>query len=145
MSKSKGQTLVEVSLILPLLVILVGAAVDWGLGLFVSHVVHNAAREGVRAAVTQTSTSKIAVEAQTQAQAVIPDSPLFSSFRNAANISVTPPSGTCPNLEVTVTISGPFNFAFLRLVNAFIGAFPASVQITRSSTMRWERQPLTCT
>ena len=139
MSKSKGQTLVEVSLILPLLVILVGAAVDWGLAFFVSHVVQNAAREAVRAGVTQTPTSNIAVQALAQAQAVIPDTPLFSSFRDTANITVTGPSGACPNKEVTVTISGPFNFMFLRLFNF------ASVPITRSSTMRWERQPLSCT
>ncbi|TMA10347.1 MAG: pilus assembly protein, partial [Deltaproteobacteria bacterium] len=53
--KNKGQTIVEVALILPLLVILVGAAVDWGLTFFVSHVAQNAAREAVRAAVTQTT------------------------------------------------------------------------------------------
>jgi Flp pilus assembly protein TadG len=140
--RNQGQALVEITLIFPLLVMLVGAAVDWGLAFFVSHVVQNAAREATRTAVTQTSISKPAIDAKVQA--IIPNTPLFSSFRDAANITVTGPSGSCPNQEVTVEISGSFNFIFLRLVNTFIGAFPASVSIARSSTMRWERQPVTC-
>ena|SRR2546427_3791295 len=134
--KNKGQTIVEVSLILPLLVILVGAAVDWGLAFFVSHVVQNAAREATRAAVTQTSITKPPIDATVQA--VIPDSPLFSNFRDTSHINLTFPDGTCPNVKVTVTISAPFNFFFLRLFDF------APLTITRSSSMRWERQPFNC-
>jgi hypothetical protein len=99
-------------------------------------VVQNAAREATRAAVTQTSITKPPIDATVQA--IIPDSPLFSSFRDTSHINLTFPDGTCPNVKVTVTISAPFNFFFLRLFNF------SSVTITRTSSMRWERQPFEC-
>src|SRR5713226_34866 len=85
-NNSKGQAVVEVSLIVVLLIALVGAAVDWGLGLFVSHVVQNGVREGARKGVTLT-TPVASSTVTNQVKLVIPDAPLFSSFRN--NIRVT--------------------------------------------------------
>lgn len=134
MSKSKGQTLVEVSLILPLLVILVGAAVDWGLGLFVSHVVQNGVREGVRIAVTQYPTVD-STSVGSVVNSVIPDTPLFSGFRDVTNVSCST-SGGLPS--VTVQTRGTFNFIFLRLLGF------TNMSISRSATMYYERES-TCT
>jgi Flp pilus assembly protein TadG len=133
-SKSKGQALVEVTLIFPLLVILVGAAVDWGLGLFVSHVVQNGVREGARVAVTQYPTVNSA-NVKSVVNSVIPDTPLFSGFRSITNVTCTTSAGLP---SVTVQTSGTFNFIFLRILGF------APMPISRSATMYYERES-TCT
>ena len=131
-NNSKGQAVVEVSLIVVLLIALVGAAVDWGLGLFVSHVVQNGVREGARAAVTQYPTVNSA-SVKSVVQSVIPNTPLFSGFRDLASISIScSTSGGSP--FVTVQTSGSFNFIFLRLLG-----FTTSMPISRSATMYYER------
>src|SRR5713226_7187478 len=137
-NNSKGQAVVEVSLIIVLLIALVGAAVDWGLGLFVSHVVQNGVREGARLAVTQYPTvDSTCVDPTTcvkgVVQRVIPNTPLFSGFRNVASISIScSTSGGSP--FVTVQTSGSFNFIFLRLLG-----FTTSMPISRSAAMYYER------
>lgn len=137
---SRGQATVEVTLIFLLLVVLVGAAVDWGIGLFVSHVVQNAVREGARKAAA--SVTVVPGEIITEVQSRIPDTSLFSSFRDGANITVTGPQGTCPdeNLYVTVQTDGGYNFWFLRAIG-----LTDPLTISRSTTMRYERQLLDCT
>lgn len=148
--RQKGQALVEFALILPLLVFLVGAAVDWGVVLLASHLVQNWSREGARAAsvladidvadpdavACSTSSTDPACEA---VFARMPDVALMQDF----TVTYTPPAtGDCPNAEVSVTISGNRNFSFLRLANFFVEDFPSSIQIARNSTTRWERQPV---
>ena len=48
-SRSKGAAAVEFALILPLLLLLVLGAIDWGYYFFIDNIVVNAAREGARA------------------------------------------------------------------------------------------------
>lgn len=157
---SKGQATIEFTLVFVLLLILTGAAVDWGLAFFVSHMVQNSAREGARAAATRLTPgggsctlgpftsdpceSEPDGTVLKEAANRIPNVGLFSGF----TIVNDGTSGTCPNQEVTVTVSGTHGFWFLRLINAFIGSFPDSVTISRSVRMRWERQsidPCKCT
>jgi hypothetical protein len=130
--KKKGQTLVEVTLILPLLVLLVGAAVDWGLLLFVSHVAQNAVREGARVAVTRTSMTEASIA--TEVSNRIPDTPLFADFRN--NVDVSCETGTPPFIKVVT--NGNFNFMFMRLIGF------TNTPITRTATMRYERIDNAC-
>jgi Flp pilus assembly protein TadG len=54
-----GQTLVEFSLILPLMLVMLFALVDFGRGFYTWLVITNAAREGARAGATQQSTAEI--------------------------------------------------------------------------------------
>jgi hypothetical protein len=113
------------------LITLVGAAVDWGLAFLVSHVAQNAVRDGARVAVTQISVSSAAIK--TEVNSRIPDTPLFTDFRNTSNILVfCAMSGSTP--FITVQTSGNFNFFFLRMVG-----FSAPITISRAATMRYER------
>src|SRR3989442_13814717 len=48
----KGQSFVELTLLLPFLLALVGGASDLGLAFFADHIAQNAAREGARRAAT---------------------------------------------------------------------------------------------
>ena len=133
--KTRGQTIVEVTLIIPLLITLVGAAVDWGLVFFVSHVVQNAVRSGARLAVTK-ATPVSATTVKDEVRRVIPDTALFSGFRNTATIQVTCVAGTPPFLKVQTT--GVFNFYFMRLMGL------STITLTRDATMKYERDLTAC-
>ena len=134
-AKTRGQTLVEVTLIIPFLIVLVGAAVDWGMVFFVSHVVQNAVRSGARLAVTQ-ATPVSGTTVKNEVRRVMPDTPLFSGFRNTATISVTCVAGAPPFLKVQTT--GVFSFYFMRIMGL------DTITLTRDATMKYERNLSAC-
>jgi Flp pilus assembly protein TadG len=57
--RSRGQSLVEFSLVLPIFLIVLAGVIDFGFMFFSRMTVINAAREGARWAVTQTDVTKI--------------------------------------------------------------------------------------
>ena len=126
---SRGQNIVEFTLILTLVIAFVGAATDWGLSLFVSHVAQNAVREGARTAVTRMAVDSAAIRGEVNSR--IPDTPLFTDFRNNTVVFCST-SGGVP--YITVTTNGNFNFLFLRVMG-----FTNPITISRSATMRYER------
>ena len=128
----KGQSFVEFTLLLPFLLILVGGASDLGLALFADHIAQNAAREGARRAATlQTNPCTGTPNGRTTAETKVRITPLFNSFTaTCSGPTVNPNTG---QKEVTVSVSGPYSFSFLRLIG-----FTAPLTITRSATMRYE-------
>ena len=130
--KSTGQSFVELTLLLPFLLVLVGGASDMGLALFADHIAQNAAREGARRAATlQTNPCTGTPNGKTTAEAKVRITPLFNSFTaTCSGPTVNPNTG---QKEVTVSISGPYSFSFLRLIG-----FRTPLTITRSATMRYE-------
>jgi hypothetical protein len=150
--RCKGQSLTEFALILPLLLVVAGSAVDFGLLFFASSVVQNAAREGARVAATLPDLpSSDAVVACPGGDAricnvvggEIPNISLFSGF--TATYQGPTDLGTGQQ-TITVTISGDYKkFFFIPLLAAPLpllgfSSFPPSVSISRSTTMRWEWQ-----
>jgi hypothetical protein len=131
--RNKGQTVVEVALIFPLLVLLVGAAIDWGLLLFVSHIVQNAVQEGARWAVTRADIKQS--EIMTQVNDKIPETPLFEEFRNSVSVSCAV-SGGKP--FIIVQANGTFRYNFMSLIG-----FNATT-ITRRARMQYERSAAIC-
>lgn len=127
-----GQAIVEFTLVLPFLLLLVGGAIDWGLGFFTSHTTQNAAREGARIAITLPSLATNDSRVLTTVQQKLPSVALFSGF----TITNTAPAGPTCGEEVTVTVSGTYNFTFLRLIGF------TSMPVSRSVTMRYEQQAL---
>jgi hypothetical protein len=125
---NRGENVVEVTLIFLLLVLLVGAAVDWGLVFLTSHVAQNATREGARWAVTRASLSEAEVEEQVRQR--IPDIPLFASFRDSARIEVdcsdSPP-------VIKITTSGAVPYYFMRIIGL------STVNVQRWASMKYER------
>jgi len=130
--KSKGQSFAELTLLLPFLLILLVGASDMGLALFADHIAQNAAREGARRAATlQTNPCTGTPNGRTTAETKVRIAPLFNSFTaTCSGPTVNPNTG---QKEVTVSVSGPYSFSFLRLIG-----FTAPLTITRSATMRYE-------
>ena len=132
---SRGQSVVEMTLMLPFLLILVGGATDWGLAFLASNVVQNAAREGARLAATLQNLEADDPRVLDAIDANIPDVGLFSSITrtNAA------PTGAACEQAVTVQVSVNYSFTFLRLIG-----LKDPIPIEHSTTMRYERQSLVC-
>ena len=130
--RNRGQSSVEFTLLLPFLLVLVGGASDMGLALFADHIAQNAAREGARRAATlQTNPCTGTPNGRTTAENKVHISGLFNSFTaTCSGPTVNPNTG---QKEVTVSVSGPYSFSFLRLIG-----FRTPLTITRSATMRYE-------
>ena len=160
---SRGQSMVELGLLLPFILVLVGSVVDFGLAIFVGQVAEFASRDAARHgatlppddpdAVTKLypsdalgscpveSCSSAASDILQTAAARIPAIGLFDGF------TVTAAEGDVGGQEtVTVTVSGTYNWAFLWMMNIATfpllgqGGFPANLEIARSTSARWEWQ-----
>ena len=155
MGNSRGQAIVEFALIFPFLFVLVGGTVDWGLGLLVSHLAQNAAREGARIASTMLNPGKCVCTipgcySETPGSVLketanrIPNVGLFSGF-TINNLGVRDPVGnSCIGLngnaacqcEVELRVTGTYNFSFIRLLGF------TDITISRAHKVRWEKVPL---
>ena len=151
---SKGQSLIEFALILPFLLVLIGGVVDFGLSLFVGHVIQNAAREGARAgavlppvgtsfpatAATITGVSCFVLSNCSGNPSVILDKanlalPQVRLLEGFTITSTFMPSET-PNQDgIQVEIKGAYQWFLLQLIFS-----DNSMIISRSATMRWEWQ-----
>ena len=93
--RTRGQSLVEFALVLPLFLVLVMAIMDLGLAVFSYNSITNAAREGARLAVVNQDTAKVIARAQSQAG--VARTPTVTVAFYQANDDGTPnTSVTCP-------------------------------------------------
>ena len=130
---SKGQAVVEFTLVFVLLLAIIWIPADFGLAFFTGQLVQNASREGARLAAA-TKPFNIA-DIQTQVS-----NRIRSALLTNVSINVTGP--TCdPTLGmqvVSVGISGDYNFYFYQLLRLLGLPAPNSVTITRTTSMRYE-------
>ena len=151
LSGRKGQSLVEISLMAPLILIALYIPADFGIAFFTAQLTQNAAREGARIAshLPQCSVGKppcftnLSGEACSSTHAVVQEvcARLPNRLRNASvsvNLSAGPP---CMR-SVNVQVSGQYDYFFYQLVRLLgIGA-PNNVAISRATAMRYELQPI---
>ena len=149
---SKGQALVEFTLVFMLLLVILWIPADFGLAFLSGQLAQSAAREGARIAsadanyAAQVGTCTIPgcyslandnILRQTAlriSSALLPDAQI--------TLATDATGGTCMT-KVQVTVQGTYTFFFYRLLR-FIGIGAAlntnTTQITRVSAMRWEHQ-----
>ena len=146
-SRNKGQALVEFTLVFILLIIVAWIPADFGLAFYTGHLALNASREGARIAAATIPFDE--ADAVTETCKRLPSALLRdpgSSFGEScspysnARVAVTSPAGTACNQQLTITVTGDYNYFFYRVLNFFGAPVPASVRITRSTQMRWEHQ-----
>ena len=131
--KSRGQALVEMTLMLPIILVFVGGLTDVGLAFFVGTSMENAVREGARLKATGVSSATV----QTAVVDRVAAKGMFTGGFTTSNVTVTGPTALATSCvgaqtEVTVTASGIYNYMFLNLVG-----LPNTV-MARSETMRFE-------
>jgi Flp pilus assembly protein TadG len=130
---SKGQAVVEFTLVFVLLLAIIWIPADFGLAFFTGQLVQNASREGARLAAA-TKPFNIA-DIQTQVS-----NRIRSALLTNISINVTGPTcdATLGMQVVSVGISGDYNFYFYQLLRLLGLPAPNSVTITRTTSMRYE-------
>ena len=154
---TKGQALVEFTLVFLLLLVVAWIPTDFGLAFFTGQLALNASREGARIAAASADTDanpKDAIHTINQADIVTQTCKRLSwallqdpggvgtscSPYSNAKVSVTGPTGATCNQQVTVTITGNYNYMLFGILQFFVPSVPSSVLITRTTQMRWEGQ-----
>ena len=124
----RGTALIEFTLVLPMLLIMTVAAVDFGRAFFVKNVVSQAAREGVRLRAVSSSADS----------ALVRDRVL--QVANAANVTVSQLSITGPDAsrQVSVKVTAEFNWIFPGVFNLFGANFTNPMSLTGEAVMRNE-------
>jgi Flp pilus assembly protein TadG len=147
-SSNRGQALVEFTLIFMLLLVIAWIPTDFGLAFFTGQLALNASREGARiaAATKPFNATDVATETcKRLSWALLRDpggggTPCLP-YSNA-KVTVTAPTGATCNQQVTVTVSGNYNYSLFGILQFFVSSVPSSVTITRSTQMRWEGQQM---
>jgi Flp pilus assembly protein TadG len=148
---SKGQALVEFTLVFVLLLVILWIPADFGLAFLTGQLAQSAAREGARIAsadpnyAAQVGTCTIPacyslandnILRQTAlriSSALLPDAQITLASDTSAGACMT---------KVRVTVQGTYTFFFYRLLTfmGIAGANTNPTQITRVTAMRWEHQ-----
>lgn len=127
---NRGQSLIEFALILPLLLLMIVGIFEFGLLFMTSHTIQNAGREGVRLAVVLPNLANDDSRVSERVESMIPDNDLYSSFVGGTTNNGI--SDCTVNDQVTVTVSGTYNFIFLRIFGI------ETLDISIPTTMRYE-------
>jgi Flp pilus assembly protein TadG len=122
--RERGAVAIEMAIVLPLLLLILGGIVDLGRAFSIHVVLTNAAREGARAGVVLTTgTPNAAIKARAEAAANS-----LSTATAVVNFNCVPPTTSTSISKVTV--SAPMTYFFL---DAFGFSLPTT--LSRSATM----------
>ncbi len=139
----KGQSIVEISLMTPLILVALYVPFDFGMTIFTGHLTQNAVRDGGRiTSNTDSLDDTAAANLATQVYNNLPQM-LVTGTASPKRVTVTYYAGGAANCaqNVEVRAQGTYNFFLYRLI-ALLGFTPPSpVQITRTTRMRYEHQP----
>ena len=124
----RGTALIEFTLVMPLLLVLTVAAVDFGRAFFVKNIVEQAAREGVRLRAVSSSADSGLVTAR------------VNQVAGSANVSITDVEITGPDAsrQVHVKVTADFNWIFPGVFNLFGANFTNPMPLTGEAWMRNE-------
>ncbi|WHZ17309.1 MAG: hypothetical protein OJF52_004161 [Nitrospira sp.] len=129
----KGSVAVEFAILLPLFIMFVWGAIEFGMAYYTQEVLTNASREGARAGIVQVSPKLT----PTQIQTIVTD-----YVRNAGvpvaslNTPVVTGAGGLFPTPLTVTTTYNYTFRIVSMITA--GAVPSSITLTATSVMRNE-------
>jgi Flp pilus assembly protein TadG len=161
---SKGQSIVEITLITPLLLAALYVAFDFGIALFTSHLTQNAVREAARisailpdCSVVSGSPTPACVTAAkvgpvkcTNTDPVVQEVCTRLPVRLKENdpditVTLTGTVGAECRRMITVNTSGNYSYGLYNVM-ALIGVSnPKTLTINRSANARYELQPITYT
>jgi Flp pilus assembly protein TadG len=131
----KGQSLVEIALITPLVLIALMIPIDFAIMFNVAHHLQNSVREAARIAAATNPYDDAAMESDLQAR-------LAGYNWTAKSVELrTGAVGCTQTVVATATISYPF--FFYRMMNWFGANIQTSQTITRETRMRYGFQPVT--
>ena len=142
-----GQSVVELSVITPLLLIALMIPADFGVALFTANLAQSAAREGARIGAELQKTggsapnfSYTTTEATTIKNAVFSRMPAMLTGKSVTVKFYEGSTPTCVEY-VQVTAQGTYNFFLYQLMRMFGLSAPNSTVISRTTQMRYTYQP----
>ena len=105
--RERGAAAVEMAIVLPLLVLLLGGIIDFGWLFFNEVMLANAAREGARGAVVEMSNADVQTRSATAAD------PLNVDATTGVQVSSPNCAGGADDVTVTVTTTETFTWFFM--------------------------------
>lgn len=137
MKNQKGQSLVEMALITPLLLVALYVPVDFGIALWTASLAQNAVRDVARKAANKDGAAFDATALQAE---VVAETPAYvRSSAVATVIRRTSPAGCMQYVEASVTYT--YTYAWYKMASLFGLTVPNDTSVTRTSRMRYEFQP----
>lgn len=146
LKNQSGQSIVEISLITPLLLIALYIPADFGVAFFIGNLTQTAAREGARIGSGLQKTGKFPDLVYGSQEADTVKTEVFSRMPSALtgkSVTVTFYTGTACMEFLQVTASGNYNYFLYQLIRLFGGTAPNSVTISRTTQMHYKYQPYT--
>ena len=146
---AKGQSVVEISLITPLLLIALYIPADFGIAFFVANIAGTVARDGARVGSeigksggNEDNRNFILADANTVRDTIVPQLPAYLTNRS---VTVNFYEDTTPGcLEVVeVTVSGNYSFFFYQVLRLFGATVTNPKTISRTAQMPYSYQPIT--
>lgn len=154
---TKGQALVEFTLIFMLLLVVAWIPADFGLAFYTSQLALNASREGARIGASDPNVAgqigsctlptcspyadgtALKETAKRVSSALMPGATIQLCWVDATGACAAAGASTC-NQQLAVTVTGAYNYSFYRFLRFFGVNVPPTLQIVRSTQMRWEHQ-----
>ena len=138
----KGQSIVEITLMTPLLLVALYVPFDFGMTIFTGHLTQNAVRDGARiASSTDLMDNPKADNLATQVFTNLPQNLVTGTTTKSATVKYYATGAPDCAQFVEVQAQGTYNF-FLYRVIALLGFTPPdSIAISRTTRMRYEFQP----
>ena len=140
----KGQSIVEVTLITPLLLVALYVPVDFGISFFVGNLTQNAAREGARIGSGLQLDGTVPNLIFSSAEANFVKTEVFNRLPNYLTnrrVTVTFYSGTACMQFIEVTAQGQYDFSLYRMMRLFGASAPNAMAISRTTQMYYKYQP----
>jgi len=142
--KETGQSIVELSLITPLVLIALYIPADFGMAFLTAHLAQNAVREGARIGSGLTSGNPASPISSSQGTTIkdavfarLPDR--LSSPSVNVKFYFSGEAATCMQV-VEVTATGTYNYGLYHLMELIGVTVPASETISRTTQMRYNYQ-----
>ena len=143
----KGQSIVEITLVTPLILVALYVPVDFGITIFTGHLTQNAVRDGARiASTTDLMTNVKATNLATQVYDNLPQRLVTGSpaIKRATVNYYANGAPTCAKF-VEVQAQGTYVFFLYRLIGLLGFTPPDPIAISRTTRMHYEFQPSTNT
>lgn len=146
---SKGQALVEFTLVFILLLIIAWIPADFGLAFYTGQIAQNSAREGARIAAADPNLASGQCDlpaCYTESNDLLKVTALRlpAALLTSGNVKIEYPSPDGPstgcNQLVKVSVNGNYNFFFYQILRLVKVNVPDSTPIQRFTNMRWEHQ-----
>lgn len=147
LKSTKGQSIVEISLITPVLLVALYIPVDFGIAFFVSNIAGTAARDAARIGSEIGKSGGNADnrdfngnDAATVRDGLIPKLPDYLSNRSITIKFYEDTPNDCMEV-VEVTVAGDYSFFFYQVLRLFGANVPNQISISRTAQMPYHYQP----